>query len=154
MLSAGQGSKGHRLYNWLLVDPGADAHLLLERRSVTKPDQLAYYICRRHTPVPLAELVRVAGSRWGVEETFPIRQKRDRPRPLPGTPLRRLVPTHHLVHALPPRFSPSPPTPNKLTIKRGATGNAEDLIPLSCNEIRRLWATLSHPTHPRHHTHH
>jgi hypothetical protein len=30
----------------------------------------------------------------------------------------------------------------------------EYLIPLSCNEIRRLWATLTHPTHPQAHTHH
>ena len=69
-LSCGQGSKGHRLYDWLLVDPGADQHLLLVRRSITKPSELAYYVCRSRTPVPLAELVRVAGSRWGVEETF------------------------------------------------------------------------------------
>jgi SRSO17 transposase len=69
-LSAGEGSKGHRLYDWLLVDPGADQHLLLVRRSISKPSELAYYLCRSRTPVPLAELVRVAGSRWGVEETF------------------------------------------------------------------------------------
>jgi SRSO17 transposase len=69
-LSAGKGSKGHRLYDWLLVDPGADDHLLLVRRSITKPDELAYYICHTSTPVPVAELVRVAGSRWAVEETF------------------------------------------------------------------------------------
>ncbi len=69
-LSAGAGSKGERLYDWLLIDPGADTHQLLVRRSISKPTELAYYICRSHTPVPLAELVRVAGSRWGVEETF------------------------------------------------------------------------------------
>jgi SRSO17 transposase len=69
-LSAGEGSKGHRLYDWLLLDPGADERLLLVRRSISKPDELAYYICRTRSPVPLAELVRVAGSRWGVEETF------------------------------------------------------------------------------------
>jgi SRSO17 transposase len=69
-LSAGQGSKGHRLYDWLLIDPGADAHLLLVRRSISKPSELAYYICRTSTPVPVAELVRIAGSRWAVEETF------------------------------------------------------------------------------------
>jgi SRSO17 transposase len=69
-LSCGKGSKGHRLYDWLLLDPGADQHLLLVRRSITKPSELAYYVCHSTTPVPLAELVRVAGSRWGVEETF------------------------------------------------------------------------------------
>ena len=69
-LSCGEGSKGHRLYDWLLVDPGADEHLLLVRRSITKPSELAYYVCHSSTPVPVAELVRVAGSRWAVEETF------------------------------------------------------------------------------------
>jgi SRSO17 transposase len=69
-LSAGQGSKGDRLYDWLVLDPGADEHLLLVRRSISKPTELAYYICHTRRPVPVAELVRVAGSRWGVEETF------------------------------------------------------------------------------------
>jgi SRSO17 transposase len=69
-LSAGMGSKGQRLYDWLLIDPGAEEHLLLVRRSISKPGELAYYTCRTSTPVPVAELVRVAGSRWGIEETF------------------------------------------------------------------------------------
>jgi SRSO17 transposase len=69
-LSAGAGSKGQRLYDWLLIDPGTDAHQLLVRRSISKPDELAYYIVHSSTPVPLIELVRVAGSRWAVEETF------------------------------------------------------------------------------------
>jgi SRSO17 transposase len=42
----------------------------LVRRSISNPDELAYYICHARRPVPVAELVRVAGSRWGVEETF------------------------------------------------------------------------------------
>ena len=69
-LSCGEGSKGQRLYDWLLIDPGADTHLLLVRRSISKPSELAYYVCHSSAPMPLAELVRVAGSRWGVEETF------------------------------------------------------------------------------------
>ena len=73
-LSCGPGSKGDRLYDWLLIDPasptGTHTHLLLVRRSIARPGELAYYICRSPQPVPVAELVRVAGSRWGVEETF------------------------------------------------------------------------------------
>lgn len=69
-MSAGAGSKGQRLYDWLLIDPGADAHQLLVRRSISKPTELAYYIVHTRAPIPLAELVRVAGSRWGIEETF------------------------------------------------------------------------------------
>jgi SRSO17 transposase len=69
-LSAGAGGKGQRLYDWLLLDPGAGTHTLLVRRSIGKPSELAYYVCHTRRPVPLAELVRVAGSRWGVEGTF------------------------------------------------------------------------------------
>jgi SRSO17 transposase len=69
-LSCGLGSKGHRLYDWLLLNPGADKRLLLVRRSIGAPTELAYYLVRTQQPVPLVELVRVAGSRWGVEETF------------------------------------------------------------------------------------
>lgn len=69
-LPAGQGSKGHRLYDRLLLDPDTGVHLLLVRRSISTPTELAYYICHTSHRVPLAELVRVAGSRWGVEETF------------------------------------------------------------------------------------
>jgi SRSO17 transposase len=69
-LSAGQGSKGQRLDDWLLIDPGNDAHPLLVRRSISKPSELAYYIVHSNTAVPLVELVRIAGSRWAVEETF------------------------------------------------------------------------------------
>ena len=68
-ISAGDGSKGQRLYDWLLIDPGADQHLLLVRRSISKPTELAYYICRAHTPVSVAELVRVAGSRWKLSNS-------------------------------------------------------------------------------------
>jgi hypothetical protein len=69
-LSAGAGSKGERLYDWLLIDRGADDHQLLICRSISKPSELAYYICHSRGPAPLVELVRVAGSRWGVKETF------------------------------------------------------------------------------------
>ena len=72
-LSCGDGSKGRRLYDWLLLDPGSHVsgqHLLLVRRSISQPSELAYYICHFSRPVPVAELVHLAGSRWGVEETF------------------------------------------------------------------------------------
>ncbi|MDQ3824275.1 MAG: transposase [Actinomycetota bacterium] len=144
-LSAGQGSKGHRLYDWLLIDPGTDEqHLLLVRRSISKPDQLAYYVCRSSTPVPLAELVRVAGSRWSVEETS-SHPKRHRPRPLPGPPLRRLAAAFLAITAHAEQSHDQ---------KRGTTTGVKHLIPLSCNEIRRLWANLARPAHPRAHTAH
>jgi SRSO17 transposase len=38
--------------------------------SISKPTELAYYICHTRQSVVVAELVRVASSRGGVEETF------------------------------------------------------------------------------------
>ena len=38
-------------------------------RSPT-PEQIAYYICYGPADTPLAELVRLAGSRWSIEECF------------------------------------------------------------------------------------
>lgn len=72
-LSAGWGAKGPRLYAWTRVPlfrpgwPGWE-HWLLVRRSITKPEELAYYVVFAPEGTPLTELVRVAGSRWAIEE--------------------------------------------------------------------------------------
>ena len=46
------------------------SYWLLVRRSLTDPDDLAYYLCHGPERTPLHELVRVAGARWAIEETF------------------------------------------------------------------------------------
>jgi hypothetical protein len=51
------------------VDPAPGSRQLLIRRNRTTGEP-AYYRCYSPRPVPLAELVRVAGSRWRVEEFF------------------------------------------------------------------------------------
>ena len=43
---------------------------MLARRSVAAPDDLAYYACFGAGNVSLAELVRVAGTRWIIEDAF------------------------------------------------------------------------------------
>jgi SRSO17 transposase len=74
-LSAGDGAKGPRLYDWALnplvgpVDP-AWGRWLLVRRSPSDPVELAYYVVWGPVHTPLAEMVRVAGSRWAIEESF------------------------------------------------------------------------------------
>jgi SRSO17 transposase len=74
-LSAGNGAKGPRLYDWALL-PLAEAagtgreRALLVRRSISDPTELAYYRVYGPGGTPLAEAVRVAGSRWAVEETI------------------------------------------------------------------------------------
>jgi SRSO17 transposase len=73
-LSCADGSKGPRLYDWALVATTDPRHHLLVRRSL-QPDgkgvlELAFYRCWSPRPVTLAELVAVAGARWGVEDCF------------------------------------------------------------------------------------
>jgi SRSO17 transposase len=71
-ISCGPGSKGDRFYDWAWVElpaTGDGQRSLLVRRSIRDGDR-AYYLCWSPRPVPLAELVRVAGARWGVEECF------------------------------------------------------------------------------------
>nr|WP_165823191.1 IS701 family transposase [Micromonospora globispora] len=75
--SAGAGSKGPRYYDWAwLDDVTTDAdpddsgrHSLLIRRN-TSTGELAFYRCWTPQPATLAQLVRVAGTRWTVEEAF------------------------------------------------------------------------------------
>lgn len=74
-ISAGAGAKGPRLYQWARVPirPGegpAKGYWLLVRRSLSDPTDLAYYLCHGPAGTPLRELVRVAGARWAIEETF------------------------------------------------------------------------------------
>lgn len=72
-LSAGDGAKGPRLYDWAEVPLADPAHRLLARRCIVADGdcpEFAYYICYTPDGADLAELVRVAGSRWGVEECF------------------------------------------------------------------------------------
>ena len=74
-LSVGDGAKGPRIYDWAMVDirplrePGKGCWLLA-RRSVAKPGELAYYVCYGPAGTTLEELVRVAGTRWAIEECF------------------------------------------------------------------------------------
>jgi SRSO17 transposase len=73
-LSAGPGAKGPRLYHWAraVIRPLEDtrSYWLLVRRNLADPDDLAYYLCHGPERTPLRELVRVAGARWAIEETF------------------------------------------------------------------------------------
>jgi SRSO17 transposase len=74
-VSAGEGAKGPRVYDWARVpiralpEPGWD-YWLLVRRNIADPTDVAYYVCFCPAGTPLAELVRVAGARWAIEESF------------------------------------------------------------------------------------
>lgn len=74
-VSAGEGAHGLRLYDWAAVEirplrRAGVGHWLLARRSVSDPSELAYYICFGPAETGLPELVRVAGTRWAIEESF------------------------------------------------------------------------------------
>ena len=73
--SAGDGAKGPRVYDWALVEirplrEPDQGYWLLARRSVAQPEELAYYVCYGPAGTTLEELVRVAGTRWAIEECF------------------------------------------------------------------------------------
>jgi SRSO17 transposase len=69
-LSCGEGAKGSRRYDWALVATSRPELSLLIRRSISRPSELAFYLCHTPTPAPLGRLVKVAGARWAVEECF------------------------------------------------------------------------------------
>lgn len=74
-LSAGAGSKGARLYDWQRLEVSAPAQqgwkrFLLVRRSISDPSEITGYIVFARAHTTLRELVRVAGTRWTVEESI------------------------------------------------------------------------------------
>ncbi|WP_112471230.1 IS701 family transposase [Streptomyces triticisoli] len=138
-LSAGAGAKGQRFYDWAVIglpDPRpGHRHLLIRRNRIT--GELAYYRCYSPQPVPPTTLVRVAGSRWRIEETF---QSGKGLAGLDEHQVRRYVSWSRwvtlamLAHAF-------------LAVVRAdehARHPATDeLIALTCNEIARLFITLA-----------
>lgn len=74
-LSAGAGTKGPRLYDWAVTPLAGPVDLdwgrwLLVRRSLSAPTELAYYVVCGPVGTPVADMVRVAGSRWAIEESL------------------------------------------------------------------------------------
>ncbi len=81
--SAGAGSKGERLYDWTCVTlPEPEAYCagspsgrpagrwLLMRRNIAEPEEIAYYLCYGPAHTSVEELIRIAGSRWRIEDGF------------------------------------------------------------------------------------
>jgi SRSO17 transposase len=138
-ISAGRGAKGHRWYDWAFIqlDPGGRPghHWLLIRRN-PKTRELAFYRCYAPHPVPLATLVRVAGTRWRVEETFQA-----------GKGLTGL--DQHQVRRWTSwyRWTTLAMLADAFLAVAAATDRAQQpapagLIALTCNEIQHLFAAL------------
>jgi SRSO17 transposase len=74
-LSAGDGAKGPRFYDWAYLPdpteavPGWQRGLLI-RRKIKKPTEFTFYLTFAPVATPVAVLVRVAGMRWTIETCF------------------------------------------------------------------------------------
>lgn len=146
-LSAGAGAKGQRYYDWARVSHPDPIHLagstdpadtgcwwLLVRRH-RDTGELAFYRCYAPEPVPLRELVRVAGRRWTVEESFQAGKGLaglDEHQVRRWTSWRRwtllAMTAHALLAVIAAREHAERPAP-------------DGLIALTCNEIRRLFVS-------------
>lgn len=75
LLSSGAGSKGERVYEWAIA-PLTSIMLedrqrwLLVRRKVGEPHEMAFYVVFASSATTLKEMVKVAGARWAIEESF------------------------------------------------------------------------------------
>jgi SRSO17 transposase len=76
-LSCGEGVQGPRVYDWAYI-PLRPAlrdgwvHAVLLRRHPERTDELAYYLVYAPVDTPLAEIVRAAGARWTIDDTFKL----------------------------------------------------------------------------------
>ncbi|HET7739943.1 MAG TPA: IS701 family transposase [Mycobacterium sp.] len=67
--ACGIGTKGYRVYDWAVIDSAHPYHQYMIRRSIDD-GELAFYHCYNPRREPVGELVRVAGTRWPIEECF------------------------------------------------------------------------------------
>jgi SRSO17 transposase len=133
--SAGAGAKGPRFYEWAFValhpHDGPGHRWLLIRRH-PEHGELAFYRCYSPRPVALTELVRVAGTRWRIEESFQATKTLtglDEHQVRRWTPWRRWTLISMLAHALLSAFAAA---------ARARQQQPAGMIALTCNEITRL----------------
>jgi SRSO17 transposase len=141
--SCGPGSKGHRDYAWawtaLLPEPGdrntsGEHHLLIRRNKAT--GELAYLRCYTPQPTTLATLVRVAGQRWRIEESFQTGKGLvglDQHQVRRWTSWHRWTTLAMLAHAF---------LAVATALERDHNPTPQGLIPLTINEFRRLFDAL------------
>jgi SRSO17 transposase len=142
-VSAGPGAKGPRWYDWALIeaaDPvvtdGGGPHWLLIRRRVSD-GEYAFYRAHAPGPVPLARLVRVAGSRWRIEDGFAAGKELaalDEHQVRSWTSWHRWTILALLACAFLAVLAAAQPG--------GSFPRDDRLIPLTCHEIRRLFTGL------------
>ncbi|WP_253867946.1 IS701 family transposase [Promicromonospora umidemergens] len=132
--TAGTGTKGERLYAWARIRINGPAetgeHWLLARRSLKDLTDLAYYfICHAPEYVTLAELARVAGARWAIEETFQTSKDETG---LDHYQVRQYTGWYRHIHVL-------PRVPERHPLQKGGPHpSSEHLVRLSLPESRHL----------------
>lgn len=141
--SAGDGAKGPREHDWawITITPPDDEqtghHWLLVRRSLSD-GELAFYRCWSPISVGLPTLVRVAGTRWCVETCFKSSKNAtglDEHQVRRWDSWYRYTTLVMLAHAI-------------LTViaareRARRPPDDRELIPLTVNEIRRLFAKMA-----------
>ena len=117
-------------------------HWLLARRSIAKPGELAFYVCFGPADTTLEELVRVAGTRWAIEECF---EEAKGEVGLDQYEVRRWDGwyRHITLAMLASGVSGGDPASGDGTRRKGGCyGPDEALIPLTVPEVRRLLTRL------------
>ncbi|MDJ0362459.1 IS701 family transposase [Rhodococcus sp. H29-C3] len=136
--SAGAGCKGPRWYSWAWIPlPDNDcgfSSMLLRRNDTT--GEMAYYRCFSPTPVTLTELVRVAGWRWRIEESF---QAAKGQAGLDKHQVRRWTSWHRWVTLA---MAATAFLAVTTAAERERTPAHDDLIALTVNELRRLFDAI------------
>jgi SRSO17 transposase len=142
-LSAGPGAEGPRWYDWAFIetaDPavteGGGPHWLLIRRRISD-GEYAFYRAHAPRPVPLAQRVRVAGSRWRIEDGLAAGKELaalDEHQVRSWASWHRWTVLALLACAFLAVLAAAQPG--------GSQPHEEHLIPLTCQEIRRLFTGL------------
>lgn len=150
--SCGNGAKGHRWYDWALIATTSPAHHLLVRRSITRPDELAFYLCHTTKQVALPQLIKVAGIRWTIEECF---QAGKNEAAMDHYQVRRYDAWYRYITLSMLALAFLTVTRAHLAENEPDNRPAGDQpVPLSANEIRRLFAMLCRPPADPHHIQH
>jgi SRSO17 transposase len=157
-MSAGPGAKGQRYYDWAWITLTPDTSIDIDQIDIDQIDidqididlgcwwllvrrhrrtgELAFYRCYSPQIVPLRELVRVAGRRWTIEETFQTGKGLaglDEHQVRRWTSWQRWTLLAMLAHALLVVIAA-----NEHADRPAPAG----MIPLTCSEIRRLLTVL------------
>jgi SRSO17 transposase len=141
--SCGPGAKGHRdyLWAWITTTTGGGEHRWLLIRRHPRTGELAFYLCWSATPAPLHTLVRVAGTRWAIEELFQTGKGQvglDHYQVRGWTAWHRFITLAMLAAAI----------LAVLAATIAGTDSGPDLIPLTIAEIRRLLNAMVIVTQP------